>query len=72
MATYDRIILRENKGVKVVSEDDVNTIIELIDKRFNNVLEANNIEASEDNFQYVWIKGIYSDIKEYLKVSLKQ
>jgi hypothetical protein len=72
MATHDRIILRENKGVKVVSEDDVNTIIELIDKRFNNVLEANNIEASEDNFQYVWIKGIYSDIKEYLKVSLKQ
>ncbi len=72
IATHDRIVLRQGRGVKMISEDDVNTIIELIDKRFNNVLEANKIEASEDNFQYVWIKGIYTDIKEYLKVSLKQ
>jgi len=72
IATHDRIILRQDKGVKVISEDDVSTIIELIDKRFNNVIEANKIEASEDNFQYVWIKGIYTDIKEYLEASLKQ
>jgi hypothetical protein len=56
----------------MISEKDVTAIIELIDKRFNNVIEANKIEASEDNFQYVWIKGIYTDIKEYLEASLKQ
>jgi hypothetical protein len=56
---------------KMISENDVNAIVELIDKRFNDVMEANSIEASEDNFQYIWIKGIYSDIKEYLKVALQ-
>jgi len=55
----------------MISEKDVDTIVDLIDKRFSDVLEANNIEASEDNFQYVWIKGIYNDIQEYLRVSLK-
>jgi hypothetical protein len=55
----------------MISENDIKTIVELIDKRFNDVMEANSIEASEDNFQYVWIKGIYSDIKEYLSISLK-
>ena len=55
----------------MISENDVNFIVQLIDKRFSDVLEANNIEASEDNFQYVWIKGIYNDIQEYLKISLQ-
>jgi hypothetical protein len=55
----------------MISENDVNTIVELIDKRFKDVMEANTIEESEDNFQYVWIKGIYSDIKEYLSIALK-
>jgi hypothetical protein len=55
----------------MISENDVNAIVELIDKRFNDVMEANSIEASEDNFQYIWIKGIYTDIKEYLKVALQ-
>lgn len=55
----------------MISGKDLDTIIQIIDKRFNDVMEANNIEKSEDNFQYVWIKGIYSDIKEYLKISLQ-
>jgi hypothetical protein len=55
----------------MISENDVNAIVDLIDKRFNDVMEANGIEASEDNFQYIWIKGIYADIKEYLKVALQ-
>jgi hypothetical protein len=55
----------------MISENDIKTIVELIDKRFNDVMEANSIEASEDNFQYVWIRGIYNDIKEYLSISLK-
>ena len=55
----------------MISEKDLDTIIQLIDKRFNDVMEANKVEKSEDNFQYVWINGIYSDIKEYLKVALK-
>ena len=56
----------------MISENEVNGIIQLIDQRFDDVMAANNIEASEENFQYVWIRGIYSDIKEYLKVSLQQ
>ena len=55
----------------MISENDLKTIVELIDKRFNDVMEANSIEASEDNFQYVWIRGIYNDIKKYLSISLK-
>ena len=55
----------------MISKEDVDSIIQLIDKRFVDVLEANNIEASEDNFQYVWIKGIYTDIIGYLQTSLQ-
>jgi len=56
----------------VITNKDVENIVELINKRFVDVMEANSIDQSEDNFQYVWIKGIYTDIKEYLTVSLNQ
>jgi hypothetical protein len=69
--TCDRIITTL-KGGSMVTNQDVESIISLINKRFDDVMEANSIEQSEDNFQYVWIKGIYADIKEYLTVALKQ
>jgi hypothetical protein len=56
----------------MISQNDISTIVGLIDKRFADVLDANSIEQSEDNFQYVWIRGIYNDIKEYLSVALNQ
>ena len=56
----------------MITNKDVENIVELINKRFVDVMEANSIDQSEDNFQYVWIKGIYTDIKEYLTVSLNQ
>ena len=56
----------------MVTNQDIESIISLINTRFDDVVEANKIEKSEDNFQYIWIKGIYTDIKEYLTVALKQ
>ena len=55
----------------MAEEKDINLIVELIDKRFNEVIEANGIEKDENNFQYTWIKGIYNDLSEYLKIALK-
>jgi transposase-like protein len=55
----------------MISEKDLETISNIIDKRFDEVMEANHIEKSEDNFQYVWIKGIYNDIKQHLSITLK-
>jgi hypothetical protein len=55
----------------MAEEKDIKLIIELIDKRFSEVIEANGIEKDENNFQYTWIKGIYNDLSEYLKIALK-
>jgi hypothetical protein len=55
----------------MAEEKDINLIVELIDKRFNEVVDANGIEKDENNFQYTWIKGIYNDLSEYLKIALK-
>lgn len=55
----------------MAEEKDINLIVELIDKRFNEVIEANSIEKDENNFQYTWIKGVYNDLSEYLKIALK-
>jgi transposase-like protein len=68
---HDRIITTL-KGGSMVTNQDIESIISLINTRFDDVVEANKIEKSEDNFQYIWIKGIYTDIKEYLTVALKQ
>jgi hypothetical protein len=55
----------------MISANDIETIIELIEKRFDQVVEANNIEKDENNFQYSWIKGVYDDIAQYLKIALQ-
>ena len=68
---HDRIITTL-KGGNMVTNQDIESIISLINTRFDDVVEANKIEKSEDNFQYIWIKGIYTDIKDYLAVALRQ
>jgi hypothetical protein len=68
---HDRIITTL-KGGSMVTNQDIESIISLINTRFDDVVEANKIEKSEDNFQYIWIKGIYTDIKDYLAVALRQ
>lgn len=55
----------------MAEEKDIKLIVELIDKRFGEVIDANGIEKDENNFQYTWIKGIYNDLSEYLKIALK-
>jgi hypothetical protein len=49
-----------------LNQEDVLTIISMIEKRGQEVLEANNISDQNDP-QYLWISGIYNDITEYLK-----
>lgn len=44
----------------------VESIIDMIEKRGEEVLSANNM-TNESDPQYQWIKGIYNDIAEYLK-----
>lgn len=50
----------------MISTDDFDKLVELIEQRKVDVLSANNV--SEGDVQHAWISGIYSDIIEYLKV----
>lgn len=50
-----------------LNQEDVLTFIEMIEKRGEQVLAANEITPDGDANQYQWIKGIYDDIVGYIK-----
>lgn len=50
-----------------LNQEDVLTLIDMIEKRGEEVISANNINPETDTVQYQWIKGIYDDIVQYLK-----
>ena len=50
-----------------LNQEDVETILALIEKRGEDVLAANNITEESDSARYQWITGIYNDIAEYIK-----
>ena len=53
-----------------LNQEDVETILAMIEKRGQDVLEANNITEESDINQYQWIKGIYEDIAGYIQSQL--
>ena len=50
-----------------MDQQDVLAFIDMIEKRCEQVLAANDITAESDGTQYQWIKGIYDDIIGYIK-----
>jgi hypothetical protein len=50
-----------------LNQEDVLTFIDMIEKRGEQVLAANEISPENDANQYQWIKGIYDDIIGYIK-----
>lgn len=45
-----------------MTQEDKDTLLQLIEKRKQDVLAANNVP--EGDIQHAWISGIYNDIAE--------
>jgi hypothetical protein len=55
-----------------MSAETIEKILEIIDQRRTQVLEANGLSANTDdpnNIQYAWITGIYDDIIQCIKAA---
>jgi len=61
------IYIKEWSNKMALNQEDILTLIEMIEKRGEQVLAANEITPESDGTQYQWIKGIYDDIVGYIK-----
>jgi len=52
----------------MIDQSDMEQLIQLIEQRRDQVLEANNLSETTDSLQYSWVQGIYNDIIEFLKI----
>lgn len=50
-----------------MDQNDLETLLGIIKNRGVEVIAANGITEESDQFKYLWIKGIYDDIIEYIK-----
>jgi hypothetical protein len=56
----------------MITKENLDVIIKLINTRRDQVLEANNIKDEQDSVQHAWITGIYEDINLFLNLNLNQ
>jgi hypothetical protein len=72
-------IARNDSSLTVVSDNlDKNKneqryshipFVAMIEKRRDEVLLANNLSESNNSSQYLWVKGIYDDLIEFLSTN---
>ena len=50
-------------------QSTIKSIVNLIEKRRDEVIKINNLSEKENNLQYEWVKGIYDDMASMIRSS---